>query len=374
MNRKLQILPWLAGAALVGVSLLGATKLISAEGESGSNPPPNPAPAGAVTALGTVASDPSESPVGPPAVAGIVNVSKVYVHDGQEVNAGDKLVQFDDSLVLPKVIQAKAGLAQAFEKSAQAEAQIKLHQIKIQGQELMIQTAKKEIARSQTSLELGRDTARRLAKTYTLPSGQPYSEAQQQAAVDDNLELRKAESELALARAKLAGEQKTLEGLKLVPVESQLREAQDAVAQYQGVLAEAEAAVAAYAVTARLKGAVEQVFAAPGMTYGPSTRVPLLYLVPTGKRIVRAEVEAEFVARVADKTGRPVTVVDANNFSLKYPGTVRRVGSAFFPKRSQADGFSLNTVKVVECIIDLGDTPAGTPPLLVGQPVRVTFQ
>ena len=99
-----------------------------------------------------------------------------------------------------------------------------------------------------------------------------------------------------------------------------------------------------------------------------------LHLVPAGKRIIRAEVEAEFVARVANTAGKQVTILDANDFSLRYPGVVRLVGTAFHPKRSQVDGLALHPVQVVECVVDIPDpAPSGRPALRVGQPVRVTF-
>lgn len=374
MNRAVKLLPWLAGAALVGGSLFGVTTLIQAEGEpTPGTKPAAAATAGSVTVLGTVASDPNTSPVGPPAVAAIVSVTKVFVQDGQEVNVGDKLVQFDDSVVVPKLAEATAAIDGANALVEKARAQVEIHQKKIEGQKILIETARREIDRAETSLELGKRNALKLLQTNPY-NGQPYTEEQRQQLLNDNQELRQAASTLAISRSKLAGEEKTLEGLLLVPVGADVRAAESQVATATAKLAEARAGVAAHTVTAQMKGTVEQVFAAPGMSYGPGTRVPLLYLVPAGKRVVRAEVEAEFVSKVADKAGKPVTVVDANNFALKYPGTVRRVGTAFFPKRSQADGLALTVVKVVEVIIDLGDPPAGTPPLLVGQPVRVTFQ
>ena len=374
MNRAVKLLPWLAGVALVVGSLFGVTKLIQAEGEpQPSAKPAATATAGSVTVLGTVASDPNTSPVGPPAVAAIVSVTQVFVHDGQEVKPGDKLVQFDDSVVAPNLAVAEAAIAGANVLVEKAHAAVEIHQKKIDVQKIAIETARREIDRSETSLELGKRNALKLLQTNPY-NGQPYTEDQRQQLLNDNQELRQAASTLAVAKSKLAGEEKTLEGLMLVPIGADVRAAESQVATARAKLAEAQAGVAAHTVTAKMQGTVEQVFAAPGMSYGPGTRVPLLYLVPSGKRIVRAEVEAEFVSKVADKTGKPVTVVDANNFELKYAGTVRRVGTAFFPKRSQADGMALTVVKVVEVIIDLGDPPSGTPPLLVGQPVRVTFQ
>ena len=116
------------------------------------------------------------------------------------------------------------------------------------------------------------------------------------------------------------------------------------------------------------------VHAAPGMTFGPSTRTPVLWLLPSGKRVVRAEVEAEFAYKIAEKEGRKVTIYDGSNFTLVYEGTLRRISTGYLPKRSQVDSLTVNPTKVLECTIEVTDpTPPGKPPLRIGQPVRVSF-
>jgi hypothetical protein len=111
------------------------------------------------------------------------------------------------------------------------------------------------------------------------------------------------------------------------------------------------------------------------MTYGPSSRSPVLILVPAGKRVVRAEVQAEFAYKMAGAEGKKVTVYDDTNFALTYPGTVRWVATAFLPKRSSDALLSVNPSRVLEVLIDVADpAPAGKAPLRVGQPVRVAFE
>ncbi|MGL6095075.1 MAG: hypothetical protein ACRC7O_04645, partial [Fimbriiglobus sp.] len=192
----------------------------------------------------------------------------------------------------------------------------------------------------------------------------------------ENLELRKVAFLVTQAKAKLDDERKKLEALALTPVDIDARQAAGKLDRLKATVAEAETAIDLCLVKARdgAAGVAEQVLAAPGATYGPSTRGPLLWIIPGPARIVRAEVEAEFAPKVADKIGQKVTVVDHNNFALSYEGIVRRVGSAFLAKRSAADTFTVNPTRVLECVIDVPDpSPAGKPPLRVGQPVRVSF-
>ena len=175
-------------------------------------------------------------------------------------------------------------------------------------------------------------------------------------------------------RAKIDGEELKLQGLKLTPVDADVRAATAKIAQFTATVADAQNALDACTLKARVAGVVERIYATPGQTFGPGSRAPVLWIVPAGKRIVRAEVESEFAPRVADKEGTKVSITDSSNFAVTYEGTVRRVGTAFLAKRSQQDALALAPTYVLECVIDVTDpAPPGKPPLRVGQPVRVSF-
>jgi multidrug resistance efflux pump len=158
-------------------------------------------------------------------------------------------------------------------------------------------------------------------------------------------------------------------------VDLKIQQAQTKVEGLRGAVKEAQAAVDALLVKADIGGRVEQLRAAEGKTYGPSTREPVLILVPAGKRIVRAEVQAEFAFKVAGSEGKKVTVYDDTNFALTYEGTVRRVASSFLPKRGADVALTVSPTKILEVEIDVADpAPADKPELRVGQPVRVSFE
>jgi hypothetical protein len=89
--------------------------------------------------------------------------------------------------------------------------------------------------------------------------------------------------------------------------------------------------------------------------------------------VVRAEVEAEFAHRVGlDLRGKTVTIVDRTDPKLTYPGGVRRVGTTFLQKRGTEN--LISDTRVLEVVIEVkNSTPAGKPPLRVGQRVRVNL-
>ena len=102
---------------------------------------------------------------------------------------------------------------------------------------------------------------------------------------------------------------------------------------------------------------------------------PSIIVIPSGPRLVRAEVVPEFAHKMAGAEGRKVIIYDNDNFNLKYEGTVERISEAFLTRRfGSQDMMALNANRVLECTIRITDpAPPGMAPLHVGQPVRVSF-
>jgi multidrug resistance efflux pump len=377
MAMRWKAIPWALGVVLLAGTLVGANRFLQTDdSKNGPAPKATPTPAhGGVTVLGVVISDPPEMPVGPPAVAGLMIVDKVLVVEGQMVNVGEMLVKFDDALVREKLPQAQAELFAAQQDLAKAEAQKKIHAIKLSGQELLIRNMTANHKEGLDLLKVGKETFEKvLASKRDLTTGKYLTPEEKEAERRENLEIRKSEMLLNELKAKIEGEEKTLEGLKLTPIEQDVLAAQGKIARLTATVTEAQNAIDACIIKARATGIVEQITATPGQTFGPGNRTPVLWIVPTGKRLVRAEVEPEFAPRVAEKEGKKVTITDGNNFSLTYEGTVRRMGTSYQTKRSQLDALAITPTKVLECLIDVTDaTPPGKPPLRVGQPVRVSF-
>lgn len=366
----------LAVAVLIGANRLldqrtqpttasgGAVRLVSAAA-------PHP---GGVIVLGTVGPDPIG--IGQPAVAAMVTVTKILAKEGDTVQPGTPLVQFDDRMPRAKLAQARAEFAAAEQDLARADVQIQVHALQQELQQLAITAAKDDYTAAEAGRKALRDALDRvLDAERNLNTNQPLTEAEKQRRRDENADLLKAKTLVTQLQHKIESEQKKLTMLRLDPVAATRAQAAAKVERLKATIAEAEAAVDTCLIRAPIAGIIEQMLATPGMTYGPSSRNPLAWLVPSGNLIVRAEVEAEFADRVAGSVGKKVIIYDHNNFQLTYEGTVSRVGTAFLPKRTVGEVLAITPgTRVLECVIDVTDpAPTGRPPLRVGQPVRVSF-
>ena len=366
MRRALVI----GSVVLLAVTVAGAAKLI--DGPPAVVPMPPQGLAG-TTVHGTVDSDPPPVEVGPPAAAGQYPVDQVFVVDGQTVAADARLVQFDDRQLKPKLDQARGKLLGAealVQKATQGKV---MHVAQVATQRKVIQAAEHVVTNAEEAKRRGGELFDQfMATAAKLDPSQMLTDEQKAKRKADNPELFSAEALLQGVKDKLEIERARLAVLEATPVDADIAAAKAEVASAKGLVAEAEAVVENCLVKARTAGTVVQLQAAPGTTFGPTARKPLLLLVPAGKRVVRAEVDPEFAYRVAGKVGAAVTVTDFTNTALTYPGVVREVGSIFLPKRNA--GLVLEAPKSLECVIDLPDpTPAGKPPLRVNQPVRVIF-
>jgi multidrug efflux pump subunit AcrA (membrane-fusion protein) len=369
---RLRTLTWATGVGVLAVTFAGAAKLV---GTPTTAPVPAP-PAGLVgtTVHGVVDSDPPPIPVGPPAAAGQYPVDQVFVAEGQMVQADDKLVQFDDRQLRAKLDQAKgkkAGAEALLEKARQGRA---MQAARVAAQNQAINAAEDTVKAAQDAQRQGGAKLEAFLRTGRNPvTGQPFSEDEKNRFRGDNPDLAQLDTVITQLRHKLDGERQHLAVIQAAPVEAEIRAAEADLQAAAGLVAEAQAAVDSCLVRAhRTGGMVEQLVAAPGVTFGPASQRPLLLLVPAGKRVVRAEVDPEFAYRVQGKLGASVTVTDFTNTALTYAGVVRRQSDIFLPKRNA--GLALDPPKVLECVIDLPDpAPAGKPPLRVNQPVRVIF-
>ena len=98
-------------------------------------------------------------------------------------------------------------------------------------------------------------------------------------------------------------------------------------------------------------------------------RQPPIEFCPGGPRIIRAEVEQEFVGRVA--AGQPALIKDDVQPGSTWQGKVTRVADWYAQRRPILHDPSLFTdVRTVEILIAVDP---GQPPLRIGQRVRVTI-
>ncbi len=373
-------LPWVLGVALLAVSLVAA-RLNSPPSSANGDKPAAPAAtgsAGGLTVVGTVDTAGGVLPLLPPGVPGMASltVKKVHVKDGATVAPGDVLVEFDASTVVEKKVQAEHAVLEAQWVADQSRQKAELHPHEVEQAKLGVKKATEEHDTAGQIRDVVKDTLERALAVKDFSLNRLLTEDEKATRRKENFDLQKAEAAVRLTAigvtAAKAVQTKAAAAAPLLDADTQRANA--AVLRLKSTVAEATAVIEAFKLKAQVAGVIEQVTVSEGMAVGPATRTPMMYLVPAGPRVVRAEVEAEFAHKIDGYVGKPVTVFAGEKFNDTYTGTARRVSGAFLPKRFGADALVGNPTRALECVIDIADpTPAGKPPLRPGQPVRVTF-
>jgi len=365
-----------AGVVVVG-SLLGARLLGPGGGGGGTDSAgKSPAPAGKDTigtvAIGTADSDPPPARYGLPPVLQSGQIADVFVKQGDEVKAGDKLYKFDARPLEEKLAVAEAAIAIARAELAKAQGAAELHATTIVLQEQAVDAAKQIVKLTKEAREVGEWNK---TEVYKLQGTDP---ARWKELLKNEPELfklyvdhAKSEIERDLAKAKL----EAVKAAKDKQLDRVVAVAEAEVRRYEAVATEARSAVEMCTVTARRDGTVERVSVSPGDVMGISSVAPALVLIPSGPRVVRARVEAEFASKIGtNQIGRVVTVQDFTDPKVTYQGRVRGLGGSFLPRRSNEGAIVQNETRSLEVVVEVLDAaPPGRPPLRVGQEVRVTF-
>ena len=357
------------GVLLVVGSLLGARLLAPGAGGGSAADPAPPVPAGSgPIVLGYVDSDPRPVETGGSPVLSSGEVAEVWVKAGDEVKAGDRLYRFDTRFLEAEVkgAEEKVKVAQANVVGARA-AEDQFPQL-IAAQKLKLDAAEEKVRATAEAVRVYEDNLRR-----TLNSTQNKDDAQRLFETDPKrFELRVPMLTAPLERD---AEGVALKRLQAADATAARKAAEALVEEARAALAKAKTAVELCTVRARVGGTVERVNVGPGDVVGVASRVPPTVLIPSGVRVVRAEVEAEFAHRVGpDKLGKEVVVHDHSDPRLTYKGRVKHIGTAFLPKRGAQGGLVPNETLVLEAVVEVHDpAPPGKPPLRVGQRVKVNF-
>jgi multidrug resistance efflux pump len=317
-------------------------------------------------------------PLHPPGVIGMpaLTVKKVHVKDGTTVHPGDLLVEFDPSAVLEKKTQADHAVTAALWTAEQARRKVELHPLEVERAKLGVEKAKDDLETAKQARDTIREALEEALALKDITLNRVLNEDEKAIRRKRNVDLQKSESlvkqaEFAVRDAEL--KLKQAEAAKPL-LDDDVQKANAEVARLKAMAAEATAVIDSYKLKAQVAGTIEQVDVAEGKAVGPASRTPLMYLIPSGPMVVRAEVEAEFAHKIDDYIGKTVTIRAGQNFADTYTGTARRVSGAFLPKRFGGDSLVSNQTRVLECLIDITDpAPAGKPALRPGQPVRVTF-
>jgi RND family efflux transporter MFP subunit len=237
-----------------------------------------------------------------------------------------------------------------------------------------------------------------IVKAVYVDEGQRVEAGQALARLDDthaHLQLDRMEKEMAQARAALdvlgtrrrAAERERARLLTLVQEQAaarvDLEQAQDTVAVIDGEMSAAQAALQAaqaryrlaeheieqHVVRAPIAGYIVRRQVRPGDGVSMLNVTPLFWFAADLPRIVRAEVEEDFIDSVAVGMAAEIVVQGKNERII--PGRVQRLGMQFGPKRPITDDpHERADARVVEVIV----APDATPPLLLGQRVLVRFK
>ncbi|HYH64934.1 MAG TPA: biotin/lipoyl-binding protein [Urbifossiella sp.] len=364
-----------AGVVVVG-SLLGA-RLLGPGGGGGTDASgKSPAPAGKDTigtvAIGTADSDPPPARYGLPPVLQAGTVAEVFVKQGDEVKTGDKLYRFDASTLEEQLSVARTAVEIARREVAKAKGAADVHRANVVSEERAVKAAVRFAKLAHETWQVGEWNK----KDYYKGQGIEPARWPELLKNDPDLfklyaEHSKAEEQRDLAKVKLdelSAAQKTQLALVVAVAEAEVK-------RYEAVVKQAQSAVEMCTVTARKDGTVERVSVSPGDVMGISSVAPALVLIPSGPRVVRARVEAEFAHKVGpNQVGRVVTIQDFTDPKVTYQGRVRGLGGSFLPRRANEGAIVQNETRSLEVVVEVLDAaPPGRPPLRVGQEVRVTF-
>lgn len=367
--RRIRPLLFLLGVALVLGSVFGARAMTAGGTDAKSNnPPPAGAKAAGPVVMGTVDTDTPYVHYGLPPVLQSGTVAEVYVKNGQEVKADEKLYTFDTTLQNRDLEFAHSAVAVAKTKVDAAKEEAKQHaqKVKVLKQEVTAVEQKQKWFEDQYNLVKG-NLEKGLRSERTIPESEwPARLALEPALHKANVDYGVAVNEAKLKKAALGA-------LEAADPEVLVRQAEAGQKQAEEAVKKAQAAIDLCTVRAGSAGTVEQVKISRGSTIGISTTQPALWVIPAGKRIVRGEIEADFAHRVGPElVDREVTIIDHTDPKLTYKGTVRRVADTFLPKRSES--LLPNETRVLEVEVVVADpAPAGRPPLRIGQRVRVNL-
>jgi len=226
---------------------------------------------------------------------------------GDTIKAGDVLIELDAT-------QAKIGVDMAKAELAQAEAQAAAQRAKVP-------VLQQRAARVDEASRAG------------AASGQAADDARQ-ALTELNAEIAIANATVESARQKLK---------------------------------QAEYEVAARNVRAPVGGRLISRDTQVGAAVAAQPGAVLAQLLPEAPRIVRAELNEGFVARI--KVGMSAQVQAEGDSSRSFTARVKRIGDVFGPSRLSEEGQESVDARDVECILDLG----ADADLRVGQRVQVRF-
>jgi HlyD family secretion protein len=165
-------------------------------------------------------------------------------------------------------------------------------------------------------------------------------------------DLAASEDHVHELEAMQRGEQKRLEDLKRQDPSDDVSRAEKEVAIMQAKRDEARFALEECTLKAPRRGTILRLLVGPGDVLSSQPKQPAIQFAIEGPQVVRADVEQEFVGRIA--VGQPALVEDETNASRAWKGRVERIANWITRRRSVLnEPFEFNDVRTVETLIAL---------------------
>lgn len=278
-------------------------------------------------------------------------VKGISAHENELVKAGEPLLYLDDTVPALKVREAKSDLDGARKQLAIAEAGVEEANKQIEAQKIAIAAAQENVEKARLAYNKQNEWEKK---------GLQGDKESVQAA---KISVNQAEKGVKGEEAKLA----IMEATKR-RAEALVEAAKARIKGKQDQLDEAQNAVKECVLRAPVDGMPLRILVNVGETLGSNPRQPAIQFAAAGTRLVRAELEQEFVDHVY--IGQEVIIQDGVTEKECARGKVTSIANWYAPRRSSnSEIMSLNNDnRTLECIIQIESTKRD---LRIGQRVRV---
>lgn len=285
---------------------------------------------------------------GSPRQGGIV--FKIHAQENEIVEEGKPLIEFDSTVHRAQLAKAKADELASEIKLRQALEAKKQHALRMEEVKELIKSKDAEagVARAKWA------GLNKLAESSLGPK-------------EDADAAQSAIQALESARAAL---ENRLKALELTDPDNLVALAEADLKAKKATVEEAQWAVDHCTINAEKTGKVLRMLVREGETVSTLRREPMFYFAPDVKRIIRAEVDQEYINYV--RKNQTVTITDDLKGSDKvWTGRITHVSDWLSPRRSILfEPGVINDVRTLECLIEVDDPEHH---LKIGQRMRITL-
>jgi multidrug resistance efflux pump len=356
-RRRIPLLGWV-GAAVLAVTLAAVSLGLHSPGSGAIDDGQHGAPTRVVT-FGFVDVRDGPTPVYPPLGGRIV---AVYVKENDPVLAkdpkhsvwwrgskGTPLFALDDRQAREKLAQARADLAAARDQVRQAQEQVEKHKRAVAAQKLAGEAREAEAAAAD----------KELADLQFLLDQKSIRETQ----------FLAGKAKAAAAHKAADAEKAKTAVLEAIDPTVGVALAEEQVAAKEAQLRQARLGVDECVIRAPGDGIVLRVSVTVGTVHGPTAPQPAMIFCPAGPRIIRAEVDQEWAARVS--VGQRAVIQDDSRSGPTWNGKVVHLSPWFTHRRSMVlEPLQFNDIRTLEAIIELDKDEN----LRIGQRMKVTLE